>query len=108
MIIERWQIGVVGLILIELLADTFGKSYSISGKSWQYVSALACFIICNVFWLDALRSGSGLARGGTLFCILASLGVVLIGVLGYKEPFSKYQILGAFLGIVSIYFLNKS
>jgi drug/metabolite transporter (DMT)-like permease len=55
----------------------------------------------------AIRKGSGLARGATLFSIGSALVAIVIGVLIYKEPISRVEQIGLVFGVVAIILLSS-
>ncbi len=101
----NWIIPLSLLVLFELIADIFAKEYSLKNTWLFWILALASYIVANAFWLRAIKNGSGLGRGTVLFAISAAIVGILLGVLWYKEPITKTQIFGMFLGIVSLVFI---
>ena len=102
----KWGIPITLLITFELIADIFSKEYAIKG-TWPYwVAALAGYIIANIFWLAAIRDGSGLARGAVIFSLGSEVVAVLIGVFFFKEHLYNNQIVGIVLGIVSLIIIS--
>ncbi|MBX4189552.1 hypothetical protein KW785_03100 [Candidatus Parcubacteria bacterium] len=97
-----WVLPLVGLIGFEVVADIFAKEYSLKGGWPLWFAAIAGYIICNAFWLYALKSGSGLARGGTIFAVATAITVVILGVHFYHESLKPLQYGGIALGIVSL------
>jgi drug/metabolite transporter (DMT)-like permease len=97
-----WALPLVGLIAFEVVADIFAKEYSLKGGPILWLSAIACYIICNSFWLYALKEGSGLARGGIIFSVATAITVVVLGLYFYHESLKPVQLLGIALGIASL------
>ena len=97
-----WIIYLTFLILFELIADIFSKEYALHGTMLRWLGAIVGYIIANVFWLFAIKNGSGLARGAIIFSIASAIIAVGLGLLLYKETPSKTQIFGITLGILSL------
>src|SRR5690349_10281322 len=97
-----WIIPIIFLIIFELVADVFAKEYSLKGNWYLWAAALLGFIICNIFWLWGIRSGSGLARGALIFSVGSAIGAVILGLYFYGEQTNKIQLLGMGLGVLSL------
>ncbi len=97
-----WILPLLLLILFELIADIFSKQWALSGSWLMWIGAIAGYIIANVFWLFAIRDGSGLARGAIIFSVGSAIGAVLLGVILYKEVLAPIQIIGIGVGIISL------
>ena len=98
-----WIFPLFLLIAFEILADIFAKEWSLRGNVWYLaLGALVCYIIGNSFWLLALKSGSGLARGAIIFCVATAIFTTLLGLWWYHERVSGIQLAGIIVGIISI------
>jgi drug/metabolite transporter (DMT)-like permease len=97
-----WIIPIIFLIIFEIIADIFAKEYSVHGTWIRWAPAIGAYVIANVFWLMAIRNGSGLARGAVIFSVSSAVIAVAIGLLVYKEQMGKAQILGVLFGIISL------
>lgn len=97
-----WVIGLILLILFESLADIIAKEYSLHGGKIRWAGAILGYVTANAFWLWALKSGSGLARGAIIFSVASAILAAIIGILLYKETLNKYQIIGVIFGIVAL------
>lgn len=93
------------LVVFEGIADIFSKKYSLDGSTLHWVLAISGYVIANIFWLSAIRGGSGLARGAVLFSIGSAAVAVLLGLFLYKEDIGKTEMVGIFVGLVSIVLL---
>lgn len=98
----RWTLPLSLLIFFELVADYFAKKYSLDGGWFFWVLAILGYIVANIFWLNSIRNGSGLARGAIIFSVGSAVIAVGIGVLVFKEQVNSMQVLGLLLGIVSL------
>lgn len=97
-----WIIFLALLILFELIADVFAKEWSLRGSFLRAFGAIAAYMLANVFWLFALKNGSGLAKGAVIFSVASALVATLLGLLIYREEMDRIQILGIFFGLISI------
>lgn len=97
-----WLLSLSLLITFEVVADIFSKEYSLKFHWYLWLAALVSYIIANVFWLNAIRNGSGLAKGAIIFSVGSAVGAILIGIGLYKEEVSLTQISGMVLGIIAI------
>jgi drug/metabolite transporter (DMT)-like permease len=100
-----WLLPLSVLILFELIADIFAKNWSIKGGWFLAAVSLAAYLLANTFWLFALKNGSGLARGAIIFSLVSAIIAILLGVFLYHEKVSTYQMIGMFLGLVSLVFI---
>ena len=97
-----WIIPLLLLILFELVADVLSKEWSLHGNWIRWTGAILGYIIANVFWLFALKGGSGLAKGAVIFSIASAIIAVLLGVILYKESLTTIQLIGIGIGIISL------
>lgn len=98
----RWFIPLIIVIIFELIADIFAKEWSLKGSKSFWFGAISAYIIGNIFWLYSIGHGSGLARGAVIFSVATATVAMLLGIIWFKESFSKIQLFGAFLGIISL------
>jgi len=101
----KWIIPLSLLIIFELIADVFAKSWSLHQKTILAVFALTSYLIANSFWLFALKNGSGLAKGAVIFSVASGIIAVGLGVILFKESLNKFQYFGLALGIIAIVLL---
>jgi len=97
-----WIIYLLLLIIFESLADIFSKEYSLKGHWYFWIAGIIGYIIANVFWLSAMKHGSGLGRGAIIFSVASAILAIIIGVYFYNENTNKVQIFGMALGLLSI------
>ena len=102
-----WILPLLGLILFEACADYFAGNFAYHGKIIFAVVALLLYIVGNISWLISLKNGSGLTRGAMLFSVGSACAAVLIGFFIYKEELSPHQIVGVFLGLMSVFLILK-
>ena len=98
----KWLIPLGILIIFELIADIFAKSWSLKGGWVLATCALIAYLLGNTFWLFALKNGSGLAKGAVIFSIVSAVIAIGLGVLLYKETITKVQLIGVVLGLLSL------
>jgi len=97
-----WIIPLILLILLELAADIFSKEWSLHNTAPKFIAALSAYLVANIFWLFALKYGSGLARGAVIFSVVSAVLALIIGIGFYKESITHIQLTGLLLGIVAI------
>jgi len=101
----RWTIPLFFLIFFEIVADFFAKKYSLEGKWFFWVIAILGYVVANIFWLNSLRNGSGLARGSIIFSVGTAIVSVTLAVFVFKEKISEGQFFGLLFGIISLFLL---
>lgn len=97
-----WIVPLSLLVTFELIADIFAKEYSLKGNWSFWILSILGYVVANIFWLSAIKHGSGLARGAILFSVASAIIATILGVYFYHEGTNKIQLIGMFLGIVSI------
>ena len=98
-----WIIPLAILIFFEAIADILAKEWSLGNRSIIYAAlSLLAYLLANSSWLIALKYGSGLARGATIFSVASAVLAVIIGLVFYKEHLSSIQLTGVVLGIFAI------
>ena len=101
----KWIVPLAILIFFEFVADVLAKKWSLLGGAVLAGGALAAYMLANTFWLFALKNGSGLARGATIFAVGSTVVAILIGIIMYHESVTRAQFVGMVLGIVSLVFI---
>ncbi len=97
-----WPFFIALLIAFELVADFFAKEYSLSGGSIFWLAAIASYIIANIFWLTAMKDGSGLIRGANIFSVGSAIMATLLGYYFFQEKISNLQFVGVVMGIFAL------
>ena len=90
------------LILFEIFADIFAKEYSLKERVIFYTLSIICYMLANVAWLESMRRGMELSKGGLVFSVGTAITAVVIGKYCYHEEVTKLQMSGMLLGIVSL------
>ena len=103
-----WSLPMLFLLLCELTADFLGKKWTLHRKSILFIGSLSLYVIGNAFWLFAVLSGSGLARGITLFAVGQEMAAVAMGVAYFKEKLTRKQYAGLLLGFITILLIGGS
>ncbi len=98
----KWVFPLLLLITGEFVADILAKEWSLQRKTILAVGAILSYTIANLFWLFALKNGSGLARGAVLFAVGSGVTAVALGLFLFKEPVNHIQIAGMVLGILAV------
>ena len=97
-----WIFPLALLIFFEAVADILSKEWALHGNWLRWTAAILGYVTANVFWLFALKDGSGLARGSIIFSVASAIVGALLGLVLYKEYLSGLQVAGVGLGIVSL------
>ncbi len=96
-----WIFPLILLIVFEAVADIFSKEYSLRYHWLLWLAALGSYSIANIFWLSAIRNGSGLAKGAVLFSVGSAIVALFIGIGFYQEEASGLQVVGMVMGIAA-------
>lgn len=97
-----WILPLSLLIIFEIVADVFAKEYSLKGNWLFWILSITSYVVANIFWLSAIKNGSGLARGAIIFSVASAVIATVLGIYFYNESVNKIQIIGMFLGIISV------
>ena len=97
-----WIAPLVLLIFFEGIADILSKEWSLHSTPLRWFGAIGAYALANVFWLIALKYGSGLTRGAVIFSVGSAVLAVVIGLVLYKESITKLEMLGVVLGIIAL------
>jgi glucose uptake protein GlcU len=100
-----WIFPLSLLIFFELVADVLSKEWSLHGSWLRWTGAILGYVVANLFWLFALKEGSGLAKGAVIFSVASAIIAVFIGEILYKENLTTTQLVGVGLGIISLVFI---
>jgi len=102
---KKWLVIIITVVFAEAVSDIFAKEWSLRSHWWIFAIAISGYIITNLFWLYALKNGADLARGAVLFSAGSAILGVMSGLILYKEILTPIQLLGVFLGIISLVLL---
>ena len=102
---KNWQIFLLGLIILEIVADIFVKYYSLGNKFYFAVLGLLCYIIANASWIYSMKLHSNLSVGANIFSVSTGILATLIGMGLFGEVITIKQSIGISLGIVSLILL---
>lgn len=97
-----WVLPILFLIAFEALADYLSKEWSLHRGAVRWLVAISAYVVANIFWLSALKHGSGLTRGAMIFAVGSAVVAVIIGLALYKEAVTKTQLAGVALGLVAL------
>ncbi len=101
-----WVLFIILLILFEACADILAKEWSLNSNWVRFVAAIGAYVVANIFWLIALKYGVGLTKGAIIFSVGSALFAIIIGLILYKEPVTRLEIIGIVLGVFSLVFLT--
>ncbi len=90
------------LIAFEIFADILAKEWSLKSRPIFWIGAIVAYIIANSFWLYAIKNGSGLARGATIFSVASAIFAIIIGAIFYRENITQIQWIGMFVGVMAL------
>lgn len=90
------------LIIFELIADILAKQWSLSGSWIKWIAAFVAYCTANIFWLWALRRGIPLGRGAVLFAVASAVAALVIGIVFYREPTTRTELIGMACGVIAI------
>ena len=97
-----WLIPLALLIILEGVADIFSKEWSLRSFPHLAILALTSYLVANVFWLLALKNGSGLGRGSVIFSVASAILGVVVGYVFYGEQITNLEFLGSALGLCAL------
>ena len=100
-----WIVFLILLVVTEAIADIIAKEYQLHAGLVRFIGAISAYVIANVFWLVALRSGAGLTKGAILFSVASAILAIVIGLVLYKETVTPMQMIGVALGFIAIVLL---
>lgn len=92
-----------GLVLT--FGDMFMKQWSIDNNWISFSSGMIIWVIGLVFLAFSFKS-KNIAVASLIFSLSNVIFLALITWLYYKEPLTTYQIIGIFLGLNAIIFLE--
>lgn len=85
--------------------EAFSKSWASEPASWKLLVVLTLYCAGALAWLPALRLRNHLASVGTLWAVLALAATVLIGVVGFGEPFERRHLAGFLMAAIAALYL---
>lgn len=97
-----WIGPIVLLIFFELVADIFAEKWSLSHSHVFWAVSLSCYVIGNIFWLYAMKDGSGLARGAVIFSVVSAIFAVFVGLVVYREHVTRIELAGMIVGLIGM------
>lgn len=101
-----WIFFISLLIFFEAIADILAKQWQLSPGVLRFTLAISAYVVANTFWLISLQHGAGLTKGAIIFSVGSAVMAIIIGLLLYKEPVTKLQIVGIALGLLALVLLT--
>ena len=93
----------VGLVLFEAIANFLSKKWSDTPQMlWLAILALFFYVVCNVFWLFALKNWSGLWRWAVIFAVSSCVLSLILSFFIFHEQLTIVQGIGIGLGMLSL------
>lgn len=102
----KWLLSFSLLMFFEIIGNFFTGLFGSIQNLLLVPLILLMYTLANYFWLQALKKGSGLARGTIYFGIIVIITTVLIGFIFYEEGLSFLKLAGIGLGTFSIVLLT--
>lgn len=100
-----WIVYLLGLIIIESLADIYTKEHSLKQSNTTFVTAVVFYTIANVCFILSMRYNSKLAISANIFSVASGILAAGIGCFLYQEQLSTQNIIGIILGFISLILL---
>jgi small multidrug resistance pump len=94
-------LGVVGDYFLKLAS---GKEHSL--KAVEFYIGFAIYASTAFGWVFVMRHLK-LATVGVVYCVSMVLLLAVIGVVGFKESLSSYEIAGIVMAIASLFLLVR-
>jgi len=102
----KWFVPFVFLMIFETLGNYFAGLFGTIQNIFIAIFSLVIYAVANYFWLQALKDGSGLARGTVYFGVAVIIFTVLIGFAFYEEGITIITVAGILTGTVSLFLLS--
>jgi multidrug transporter EmrE-like cation transporter len=103
------KIPVMGLILLAAASVIFGdysaKYWSVHYDGKYLLFALVGYFLSGFFYTPTLLR-DGLIITSVIWCLLSTIGFVVIGLVIFKETLSVPQVVAVTLGVISILMLT--
>jgi len=96
---------VVTVSILEVVGDILFKEWTIRTDKIFLIAGIIAYLAATTFWAFSLKF-QNLSKAVVIFGILTIIIGVLVGVFLYKEELSTLNIIGIFLGLVSIVLLE--
>lgn len=88
-----------------VMGDLFAKYWSLAPKNIFYILAILFYIGSAIFYIPSLLS-KGLVITSILWTLISTIGLILVGVVIFKETLSFIQVIGLIFGIISLLILS--
>ena len=91
------------LIVVEIIALSSIKKYSISNTEHRYlVLAAVLYGLLVPYFIYRLLTYQGIGMVNTVFNVISSIVLILIGVFLFDEKLNRLQVLGLITGITGM------
>ena len=101
----KWIIPFSFLMIFETLGNFVAGLFGSLQNLLLVPLVLIVYAIANYFWLQALKDGSGLARGTIYFGVAVVITTAVVGFAFYEETLSILKLSGIGLVIVSLFLM---
>lgn len=92
----------IGLIVMEIIADVFAKEYGNQQRTQFFVLSLLSYVLANTSWLIYMAKDNKLIIGANIFSVSTAITATMIGYCFYHETITIQQTIGVILGFISI------
>jgi multidrug transporter EmrE-like cation transporter len=102
----KWFVPFAFLMVFETFGNYFAGLFGTMQNIFIAILSLVIYAIANYFWLQALKDGSGLARGTVYFGVAVIIFTALIGFAFYEEGVTIITVAGIITGTASLFLLS--
>jgi len=104
----KWSVPFIFLMVFETLGNYFAGLFGTLQNIFIAIFSLVIYGVANYFWLQALKDGSGLARGTVYFGVAVITFTALIGFAFYEEGITFVNVIGILTGTASLFLLSDN
>ena len=102
----KWSVPFIFLMIFETLGNYFAGLFGTMQNIFIAIFSLVIYGVANYFWLQALKDGSGLAKGTVYFGVAVIIFTALIGFAFYEEGITLANVVGIITGTASLFLLS--
>lgn len=102
----KWFVPFSLLMIFEIVGNIFTGLFGSIRNLLLIPLILIAYTVANYFWLQALKRGSGLARGTLYFGVGVVIVSTIIGFAIYEEGLTVLKLMGIGTGVISLFLLS--
>ena len=87
-----------------IIGDFFAKYWSLNQKNIFYILTLIFYLGSGVLYVPSLLK-EGLVITSIIWVLISTIGLLLVGIVIFKEQLSFIQVIGVTLGIIALLIL---